>query len=63
MAAASLDDDEKGVSNVYTPGGPQSVTIINESGLYRLIMTSTVLDRGDIGGPKMVVQTQTSGTA
>lgn len=35
-----LDDDEKGVSNKHTPGGKQSVTIINESGLYHLILKS-----------------------
>jgi prophage antirepressor-like protein len=40
MAAQGLDDDEKGVSIVYTPGGPQEMTIISESGLYALIMTS-----------------------
>ena len=40
MAASRLDDDEKGVSNVYTPGGDQKVTIISESGLYSLILTS-----------------------
>lgn len=39
-AAARLDDDEKGVVTTDTPGGPQDVTIINESGLYSLILTS-----------------------
>ncbi len=29
-----LDDDEKGVSQIATPGGKQNMTIINESGLY-----------------------------
>ena len=29
-----LDDDEKGVSQISTPGGKQNMTIINESGLY-----------------------------
>lgn len=37
---ARLDDDEKGVHTMDTPGGPQSFTIINESGLYALILTS-----------------------
>lgn len=32
-----LDDDEKGVSQMNTPGGPQSMTIVNESGLYTLL--------------------------
>lgn len=39
-AAARLDDDEKGRVTVTTLGGPQEVTIINESGLYSLILTS-----------------------
>lgn len=37
---ARLDDDEKGVHTMDTPGGPQSFTIINESGLYSLVITS-----------------------
>lgn len=39
-AARRLDDDEKGVHSMHTPGGLQDVTIINESGLYSLILTS-----------------------
>ncbi|MGY0790972.1 phage antirepressor KilAC domain-containing protein [Azospirillum argentinense] len=39
-AARRLDDDEKGVDTVDTPGGPQNITVINESGLYSLILTS-----------------------
>ena len=35
-----LDEDEKGVCNVYTPGGMQDMTVINESGLYNLIFRS-----------------------
>lgn len=35
-----LDDDEKGAHIVRTPGGEQEVTIINESGLYSLILRS-----------------------
>jgi prophage antirepressor-like protein len=38
--AKSLDDDEKGVENIYTPGGPQQMSVINESGLYTLILRS-----------------------
>jgi prophage antirepressor-like protein len=38
--AKSLDDDEKGVENIYTPGGPQKMSVINESGLYTLILRS-----------------------
>ena len=35
-----LDDDEKGVISNDTPGGMQEVTIINESGLYSLVLGS-----------------------
>ena len=35
-----LDDDEKGVSSIHTPGGAQAMTIINESGLYSLVLGS-----------------------
>ncbi len=34
---ARLDEDEKGVSHMNTPGGIQKMTIINESGLYSLL--------------------------
>lgn len=36
----ALDDDEKGVHTVDTLGGVQSATIINEPGLYSLILRS-----------------------
>ena len=39
-AVGRLDDDERGVGTVDTPGGAQEQTIINESGLYSLILTS-----------------------
>lgn len=32
--SARLDEDEKGVSQIATPGGTQNMTIVNESGLY-----------------------------
>lgn len=35
-----LDDDEKGVVITDTLGGPQEMAIINEAGLYSLILTS-----------------------
>ena len=35
-----FDDDEKGVCNIYTPGGMQSMTVINEPGLYKLAFKS-----------------------
>jgi prophage antirepressor-like protein len=35
-----LDEDEKGVEKIYSPGGYQDTNIINESGLYNLIFRS-----------------------
>lgn len=32
--------DEKGVSSIYTPGGAQKMTIVNEPGLYSLVLGS-----------------------
>jgi len=37
---ALLDEDEKGVHTVDTLGGPQSMTVISESGLYSLVLRS-----------------------
>lgn len=37
-----LEDDEKDVTVCYTPGGNQSMNIINESGLYCLILRSNM---------------------
>ncbi len=38
MAMKALDEDEKGVSSIYTLGGKQDLSIISESGLYTLIL-------------------------
>ena len=38
--ASRLDADEKGRHTVTTPGGPQEFTIVNESGLWSLVLTS-----------------------
>lgn len=35
-----VDNDDKGVSEMDTPGGSQKITVINESGLYALIFGS-----------------------
>ena len=35
-----LDEDEKGVQKMDTPGGMQDMSVINESGLYTLVMRS-----------------------
>ena len=45
--ANHVDVEDKGVTKMMTPGGKQNVTIINESGLYSLIMSSKHLV-GDI---------------
>ena len=38
--AKHVDEEDKGVTEMMTPGGMQKVTIINESGLYSLILGS-----------------------
>lgn len=40
MVADRLENDEKGVSQIDTLGGRQEMTIINESGLYNVILRS-----------------------
>jgi len=39
-AMERLESDERGVSSIHTPGGHQSMTTVNESGLYSLILGS-----------------------
>lgn len=38
----SMDDDEKGVRTLHTPGGEQEMTVVNEPGLYSAIIRSTI---------------------
>lgn len=38
--SARLADDQKGVHSVDTPGGQQSTTIVNESGMYDVVLRS-----------------------
>lgn len=38
--ARGLDDDEKGLHTMQTPGGAQEMSIVSESGLYGLILRS-----------------------
>ena len=40
-ALRTLDDDEKGRQILPTPGGRQPMTVVNEPGIYRIIMRST----------------------
>jgi prophage antirepressor-like protein len=35
-----VDEEDKGVDEMATPGGKQKVILINESGLYSLILSS-----------------------
>ncbi len=35
-----VDEEDKGVNDSFTPGGKQKIVIINESGLYSLILSS-----------------------
>ena len=37
-ALRSLDQDEKGVHSMHTPGGAQEVSVVNESGMYTLML-------------------------
>ena len=37
---AKLEEDEKGVCDIYTPGGYQKMNVVNEPGFYRLIFSS-----------------------
>lgn len=39
-SARHLDDDERGLHTMHTPGGPQNVAVISESGLYSLTLRS-----------------------
>mgnify|MGYP000619231799 CR=1 FL=1 len=38
--ARHVDEEDKGVTEMVTPGGKQNVIIINESGLYSLVLSS-----------------------
>ena len=35
-----VDTEDKGVSEILTPGGRQKLPVINESGLYSLVLSS-----------------------
>lgn len=39
-ALRKLDEDEKGVDSIHTPGGEQQMTIVTEPGFYKLVMRS-----------------------
>ena len=45
--ADHVDAEDKGVTKWNTPGGPQQVTVINESGLYSLILSSKLPNARD----------------
>lgn len=46
-ATRRLDDDEKGVRSMHTPGGMQDVGVVNEFGLYDLVLGSRKPDARD----------------
>lgn len=39
-ALERLDDDEKGMNSIHTLGGQQQVAVVNETGLYTLVLGS-----------------------
>lgn len=39
-ALRKLDEDEKGVDSIHTPGGKQQMTTVTEPGFYKLVMRS-----------------------
>lgn len=39
-ALERLDEDEKGVSSIHTPGGQQEMNVVTESGLFNLVLGS-----------------------
>lgn len=39
-AAARLDEDEKGIHTVDTPGGLQQLSVVSEAGVYSLVFVS-----------------------
>ena len=43
---ARLDDDEKGVGSIDTLGGVQNMNVVNESGLYHVILRSDKPEAG-----------------
>ena len=40
MSLERLTEKQKGVNSIYTLGGKQNLSLINESGLYKLVFTS-----------------------
>jgi prophage antirepressor-like protein len=47
-AVQVLDEDEKGVSRIATPGGDQDMIIVNESGMYRLLFSMRPTEARDV---------------
>ena len=41
-----VDEEDKGVNELFTPGGKQKLPVINESGLYSLIFQGRVAQAG-----------------
>lgn len=41
---SNIDDSDKGVSQIDTPGGKQRMTVVNESGLYFLALSDATTE-------------------
>lgn len=49
VSLLALDDDEKGVSSIYTPGGEQNISVVSESGMYTLVLRCRdAVNRGSV---------------
>ncbi|HDU3462662.1 TPA: Bro-N domain-containing protein [Klebsiella aerogenes] len=49
VSLLALDDDEKGVSSIYTPGGEQDISVVSESGMYTLVLRCRdAVNRGSV---------------
>jgi anti-repressor protein len=52
-AIRRLDEDEKGIVSTDTPSGNQEMLIVNESGLYSLILGSRKPEAKPLRSPKL----------
>lgn len=59
VISKKVDTEDRGVAKMATPSGKQDMTIINESGLYSLILSSKLPDAKKF--KRWVTQTQDRG--
>lgn len=57
---AHVDEEDKGVGELETPGGIQSVVLINESGLYSLILSSKLPEHRRPSSRRLAIQISSS---